>query len=48
MRGQGIGRLLLEHAIRQARTMGAKSVFLGSNARLVSAVHLYELPVSGM
>jgi putative acetyltransferase len=42
MRGLGIGRKLLEHAIAEARRMGAKSLFLGSNSRLQSAVHLYE------
>jgi putative acetyltransferase len=41
-RGLGIGRRLLEHAIAEARKMGAKSLFLGSNARLENAVHLYE------
>ena len=41
-RGQGIGRRLLESAIEQARTMGAKSVFLGSSTKLPAAVHLYE------
>lgn len=30
------------HAIDQARRIGAKSLFLGSNSRLKSAVHLYE------
>jgi len=42
MRGQGIGRRLLEYAIGQARTMGATSLFLGSNSVLKNAVHLYE------
>jgi len=42
LRGQGIGRRLLEHAIAQAKLIGAKSLFLGSNAKLASAVHLYE------
>jgi putative acetyltransferase len=41
-RGRGIGRRLLEYAIEQARTMGAKSVFLGSSTKLPAAVHLYE------
>ncbi len=41
-RGLGIGRKLLEHAIALARTIGAKSLFLGSNTKLESAVHLYE------
>jgi putative acetyltransferase len=42
MRGQGIGRKLLEHAIAQARELGAKSLFLGSSSLLKNAVHLYE------
>ena len=42
LRGQGIGRRLLQHAIAQARLIGAKSLFLGSNTKLPSAVHLYE------
>jgi len=41
-RGQGIGRRLLDYAIEQARTMGAKSVFLGSSTKLPAALHLYE------
>ena len=42
LRGKGIGRRLLEHAVAQAKLIGAKSLFLGSNARLANAVHLYE------
>ena len=42
MRGLGIGRRILEHAIAEAKRIGAKSLFLGSNKRLESAVHLYE------
>jgi N-acetylglutamate synthase-like GNAT family acetyltransferase len=42
MRGQGIGRRLLLHAIAQARALGAISLFLGSNSVLKNAVHLYE------
>lgn len=42
LRGRGIGRRLLQHAIAQARNLGAKSLFLGSNRRLEDAVHLYE------
>ncbi len=41
-RGQGLGRRLLQHAIAQARLLGATSLFLGSSTRLESAVHLYE------
>ncbi len=42
LRGQGIGRGLLQYAIEQARRIGAASLFLGSNAKLANAVHLYE------
>lgn len=42
LRGLGIGRRLLQHAIAQARLIGAKSLFLASNAKLADAVHLYE------
>ena len=42
MRGQGIGRAILLHAIAQARAMGARQLFLGSSTKLVSAVALYE------
>lgn len=41
-RGEGLGRLLLKHAITEARTIGATSLFLGSSTKLASAVHLYE------
>ena len=42
LRGQGIGRKLLEYAIAQAKALGATSLFLGSNSVLKNAVHLYE------
>jgi putative acetyltransferase len=42
MRGLGIGRKLLQHAVTEAKRIGAKSLFLASNARLENAVHLYE------
>jgi putative acetyltransferase len=42
LRGQGIGRRLLQHTIEQARLMGARSLFLGSSTKLPSAIHLYE------
>ena len=42
VRGRGIGRQLLEYAIVQGRTLGAKKLFLGSNSVLKNAVHLYE------
>jgi putative acetyltransferase len=42
LRGHGLGRRLLQHAIAQARRIGARSLFLGSNTKLADAVHLYE------
>lgn len=42
LRGRGIGRRLLQHAIDQARLIGARSLFLGSSTKLPNAVHLYE------
>lgn len=41
-RGHGFGRRLMEAAIARARELGATSIFLGSNHRLVAAVTLYE------
>jgi len=42
LRGQGLGRRLLQHAIAQAKLIGARSLFLGSSTKLPNAVHLYE------
>ena len=42
LHGRGIGRRLLEHAITEAKAIGAKSLFLGSSTKLKNAVHLYE------
>ena len=42
LRGLGIGRRLLQHAIAEAKALGAKSLFLGSSTKLKNAVHLYE------
>ena len=42
MLGLGLGRRLLGYAIAQAKAIGAKSLFLGSNTRLENAIHLYE------
>jgi putative acetyltransferase len=40
--GQGIGRKLLEAVIAGAKEMGASRLYLESNTKLGSAVHLYE------
>ena len=42
LRGLGVGRRLLLHAIEHARHGGAKSLFLGSSTKLPTAVRLYE------
>lgn len=42
LRGAGLGRRLLKHAIAAGRAMGARSLFLGSSTKLKNAVHLYE------
>jgi putative acetyltransferase len=42
VRGRGIGRRLLQHAIQESKRLGIRSLFLGSNKRLENAVHLYE------
>jgi GNAT superfamily N-acetyltransferase len=41
-RGDGTGRKLLRFAIGVARQMGARRLYLESNARAAAAVHLYE------
>jgi len=40
--GRGIGRKMLEYTIAQAKALGARTLFLGSNTRLREAIHLYE------
>lgn len=42
LRGQGVGRRLIEYAIEQARALGAESLSLGSSTKLPNAVYLYE------
>ncbi|SMB84169.1 GNAT family N-acetyltransferase [Deinococcus hopiensis] len=41
-RGKGIGRKLLLHAIEQARSLRARTLFLASSDILVPAIGLYE------
>lgn len=41
-RGQGVGRKLLTYVLQQARSLGARTVVLGSSTQLTNAVHLYE------
>jgi putative acetyltransferase len=40
-RGQGVGRMILQYAIAQAKSLGAKSLHLASNTSLANAIHLY-------
>ncbi|WP_293912019.1 GNAT family N-acetyltransferase [Deinococcus sp.] len=42
LRGQGLGRKLLEYVMAQAPALGAASLFLGSSTKLPNAVRLYE------
>jgi putative acetyltransferase len=42
MQGRGIGRLLLEAVIAEARKVGASRLYLETNSKLPSATHLYE------
>ena len=43
LRGQGIGRKLLEFVIGHARALGARRLFLETNRKLQNAIHLYEV-----
>ncbi|HEY4087251.1 MAG TPA: GNAT family N-acetyltransferase [Bryobacteraceae bacterium] len=42
VRGQGIGRGLLTHAIQRGRERGAKRLYLETSTKLPNAIHLYE------
>lgn len=41
-RRKKVGRHLVEHAIQYAKFVGAKSIFLETNSKLVPAIALYE------
>ena len=41
-RGQGIGRKLLAHVIEYARSAGATRLYLETNNKLTTAIHVYE------
>jgi putative acetyltransferase len=41
-RGLGIGRKVLEFTVDKARELGAARLVLGTNSKLLDAVHLYE------
>ncbi|GAB2470962.1 hypothetical protein GCM10011375_38360 [Hymenobacter qilianensis] len=42
LQGRGIGRMLAEAALTQARALGAKRLYLESNTQLAPALHLYH------
>ena len=42
MRGQGLGRALMEEAMRQARGLGADTIDIGVDEPDLAARHLYE------
>ena len=42
LRGQGIGRMLLEHCLSEATRLGAKKIFLFSSSKLTTALTMYE------
>lgn len=41
-RGLGVGRVLLRHAIAEARTLPVETLYLLTNRRCEAAIHLYE------
>jgi GNAT superfamily N-acetyltransferase len=40
--GKGIGKALIEHCIREAAALGAKTLILYSNTKLTAAINLYK------
>jgi putative acetyltransferase len=41
-RGLGIGRRMLAYTVAQGKALGAESLYLETNKKLVDAIHLYE------
>ena len=41
-RGRGLGRAMLAYSIEQGKALGAHSLYLETNDRLLDAIHLYE------
>jgi putative acetyltransferase len=41
-RGRGVGRMLMEAAVAEARAKGARRLFLETNSKLGPAIRLYE------
>lgn len=42
MQGLGLGRLLVNAVIREARKRGGRTLYIETNTRLPPAIHLYE------
>lgn len=42
VRGQGIGRAVLDSLVAEARAIGADAIWLETNGNLKAAIHLYE------
>ncbi|MFA5834163.1 MAG: GNAT family N-acetyltransferase [Bacteroidota bacterium] len=42
VQGIGIGSILMEHCINNAKSLGARKLILYSNTALASAIHLYK------
>lgn len=40
--GKGIGKMLLERCLEEARSLKAKKIFLFSNSQLITALKMYE------
>ena len=41
-RGKGIGRLIIDYAVHDARRLGIRRLYLETNQKLENAIHLYE------
>jgi putative acetyltransferase len=41
-RGMGLGRTMLAYTIAQGRALGAETLYLETNNKLLDAIHLYE------
>ncbi len=42
LQGRGAGNLLMQHAIKEARKMGIRKLFLIGNRKLEASIHLYR------
>ncbi len=41
-RGMGLGRMMLAYTIAQGKALGAETLYLETNDKLLDAIHLYE------